>query len=309
MLTSFGRNFDPEYSMDGTKVYFSSESRPLHKNAQIYELDLITKSEKQITHNDGVNRFPKAAAHTLIYTSTTDEIKEYPDFARLATNQKIGPEFLPESLTNKSNELPFEIYMSRKDGNIITRITRNKGFDGYPHFQEFKRKIRILFLRRQEKRSRILSVQLNGRRPRTRVATKNDILSFSASRNGQILVWLEKLESKTTQIKVQERRKTRTIPIPEDINPTTLNLFPKSSRIIFSGIKENNKDLYVTDFKGCVNRITYSNANDQQPKVSPDEKFVIFASDRNEGSQIFTLKLPQFVACGDDASNQDPKSK
>jgi Tol biopolymer transport system component len=113
-LTSIGTNQKAHFSPDGKTLIYLSGARDAHKHVQVYEMSLSTFREKRITFHDGdchdVDYSP--TGEQLIYSSTTDELKERP---RLL-NQKIGT--LP----------PTEIYLTDRKGSQIQRLTHAPGY-------------------------------------------------------------------------------------------------------------------------------------------------------------------------------------
>ena len=95
-------------------MIYLSGARDAHKYVQVYEMSLSTFREKRITFHDGdchdVDYSP--TGEHLIYSSTTDELKERP---RLL-NQQIGT--LP----------PTEIYLTDRKGSQIERLTHAPGY-------------------------------------------------------------------------------------------------------------------------------------------------------------------------------------
>lgn len=129
-LTFLGDNSHPRFSPDGQKILFSSSQRTAHKGTQIYELDFIKNKERRVTFSDG-DAFDPVYVNSseLIYSSTTDEIKENP-------------------LMNKDFEKdtpPSDLYLSDLFGTEIVRLTAQPGFDGETLWVPSKLKPSALF--------------------------------------------------------------------------------------------------------------------------------------------------------------------
>ena len=77
-ITSLGANSAARFSPDGSKLLFISSSRPSHRQAQVYELDLVRMQERRVTFHDGDDQGPTYASGgaKIAYSSDTDEIKE-----------------------------------------------------------------------------------------------------------------------------------------------------------------------------------------------------------------------------------------
>jgi Tol biopolymer transport system component len=115
-----GISLSPNWSSDGRFILYSSRLRPGHKNAQIYEFDFTNNSERRITFSDGDALDPHYVDQEhIIYSSTTDEIKEHP--------------FVIENLLGQvptGRQPNSEIYLSQANGLEIRRLTKHPGFDG-----------------------------------------------------------------------------------------------------------------------------------------------------------------------------------
>ncbi len=101
---------------------FLSKERAFHLVSQVYEFNLDTFRERRITYNDGqtLEVAPSPAAQEIIYTSTTDEIKERPRLLNpLKTDKTAGNEYPPTDL-----------YLSDLHGTEIHRLTKDPGFQG-----------------------------------------------------------------------------------------------------------------------------------------------------------------------------------
>ncbi|MEO0336167.1 MAG: hypothetical protein AAF202_07225, partial [Pseudomonadota bacterium] len=136
-LTQVGVNSKPELSHDGTKLIFLSSLRPTHENTQAYMLDLSEQSEKRITFQDGQVAsvvFSPDDSH-VIYSSSTDEIKEDSLFIKEALQRMSGDE---DSKSKKEDSKlfwkaqPLELYSSFLNGTRIERLTKSPQYDSDP---------------------------------------------------------------------------------------------------------------------------------------------------------------------------------
>ncbi|MEK7358362.1 MAG: hypothetical protein AAB250_18090, partial [Bdellovibrionota bacterium] len=57
-VTSLGENTSPRFSADGARLLFLSRSRTTHRQAQVYELDLVRMTERRLTFHDGDDADP-----------------------------------------------------------------------------------------------------------------------------------------------------------------------------------------------------------------------------------------------------------
>lgn len=67
----------------------------------------------------------------------------------------------------------------------------------------------------------------------------------------------------------------------------------KGKKITFTSNREGNNDIYVIDFNGNnLKNLTNNPANDERGQFSPDGKFLLFSSNReNENQDLFILNL------------------
>ncbi len=128
--TFLGDNDDPTFSPDGSRLLYSSKGRLSHKGAQIYELDLKKSKERRITFSDGDAFHPTYLSQDeIVYSSTTDEIKESP-----LRNKTFDKEFPPS-----------ELYTSDRFGAHILRLTHQPGYDGEPHYASSGKSKHLIF--------------------------------------------------------------------------------------------------------------------------------------------------------------------
>ncbi len=132
-LTFSGNNRFPNSNSQFNKVLFASSSRLVHKNFQIYELNLNNNTEDRITYNDGVNLDPKYSPDekVIYFQSTSDEQKDFPE--KLFTSEY---NFTPQKFWNFENSNLFlnsEIYYYLISDKITPpqRLTQRLGFDGF----------------------------------------------------------------------------------------------------------------------------------------------------------------------------------
>jgi Tol biopolymer transport system component len=113
-LTFEGFNLISDLNSSGTQLLFSSSDRIHHSHSQVYVLDLESLVERRIAYQDGQAVKPFWLLDKIVYSSTTDEIKERP-----LVLQKFS------GMTDPS----YEIYSSDADGTEIERLTDRPGKD------------------------------------------------------------------------------------------------------------------------------------------------------------------------------------
>ncbi len=158
-------------------------SHPTHHNTkQLYFYNVSLKTLKRITHQDGSILSFYKTPRWIYYSSTTDELKEYPDLS----------EFIDEPPYKKPPHLDTfpstEIYRSQSDGFNIERLTHRAGYDGNP--QVYK-DIKLFYSSIDKNRSQIYELNLNKRRRKKILVQypKAFQIHFQFSNDFKKLVW------------------------------------------------------------------------------------------------------------------------
>ena len=124
-LTHTGENKEGYLSKNGSHLIYLSRERPTHKSVEVYEMDLTGRSEKRLTHNDGVDSCPyyHPSGNWFLYSSSTDEDKENLDSLADSTQNK-------GEMTHSISIPPkMEIYISARSGASRHRLTKVSGYD------------------------------------------------------------------------------------------------------------------------------------------------------------------------------------
>ncbi|MBK7843805.1 MAG: PD40 domain-containing protein [Bdellovibrionales bacterium] len=92
-LTTEGENWNGSFSPDGRKIIFLSEKRIGHSQSQVYELNLSLSRQRRVTFHDGDDASPHfdSSGRYILYSSTTDEIKEDPVFIQKSLSELSSP--------------------------------------------------------------------------------------------------------------------------------------------------------------------------------------------------------------------------
>ncbi len=109
-----GNNSLSSINLKPFQLAYTSNQRIAHNHSQGYLLDLETLSEKRLTYQDGDVIRPFWYQDKIIYSSTTDEIKERPNILQKVTGQ---------------TEPSYEIYQSDIESSDIERLTNRPGRD------------------------------------------------------------------------------------------------------------------------------------------------------------------------------------
>jgi len=126
-LVEEGESAQPSLSADGTKLVYVSGKRPLHNSPQVYVKDLRTGAERRVTFQNGIVSHPRFGPRgdQIVYSSTTDEDKEYPAFLRESGASGVLPTWLRQ---------PTEVYVHGLNSFDIERVTTHAGYDSAAKF-------------------------------------------------------------------------------------------------------------------------------------------------------------------------------
>ncbi|WP_413582682.1 hypothetical protein [Bdellovibrio sp. HCB288] len=133
-ITFQGDNERPRFSANGMRLIYSSQNRGNRKDLQVYETDLVRNKERRVTFSDGA-AFDADYINDMeiLYSSTTDEIKESPFLNR-----------------NPSKEFPpSDLYLSDRFGSDILRVTVQPGYDGEAFMIPHPTKPSVIFTSRR----------------------------------------------------------------------------------------------------------------------------------------------------------------
>jgi Tol biopolymer transport system component len=109
-----GNNTLSSINLKPFQLAYSSDQRVAHNHSQAYILDLETLAEKRLTYQDGDVIRPFWYQDKIVYSSTTDEIKERPNILQKVTGQ---------------TEPSYEIYETSIETSNIERLTNRPGRD------------------------------------------------------------------------------------------------------------------------------------------------------------------------------------
>ena len=182
VFLSQGYNRAAVFSVDGEKIYYISKNRVGHKNTQIHEYDLTMQRDRRLTFQDGdlLGVFPLEKNH-ILYSSTTDEIKEQPFVA------DADPRY-PRA----------EIYHSDLYGNEIGRLTEAPGFDGEMIYVPLKKQMLFTSTRSGIPGLYWLDLKTDQVRP-FQVDKDKPQRNPSLSPDGKTLYWIEEDNNEKTQ--------------------------------------------------------------------------------------------------------------
>lgn len=312
LLTTYGHNFKPRFSIDGKKIYFLKSSHPRHEHSEAYVLTLGERSpqaQKRLTH--GSHPIGKVVPHrlsqTLFLTRATDELTERPELfidqvhekhqstSLHAKNQSIDSPHLLHS-ENWQNFLffpPYEIYQisTQLDELPTLRLTKSNDFDGdltlHPQGKE------IIFTSYREDSPNLYSMsvpaKIKRRRNRTSFKTKSYLSDADDSFLGQArynsqgssLVWVESQKAGVSKIKIKDL-KTQAIselkiPPGWHWSPTW---HPGGEWLLFSSnhsVKEEFALFLSRKDGSCLTQVTQGSPFDLYADFHPNGNQIVFS--------------------------------
>lgn len=280
VVLSQGYNRSAVFSPDGEKIYYISQNRKGHKNTQIHEYDLTMQRDRRITFQDGdiLSVFP-LEKDQLLYSSTTDEIKEQPFVADADARY-------PKS----------EIYHSDLFGNEIGRLTNSPGFDGQMIYVPAKKQMLFTSSRQGTlglywldlQTDKVLPFQFDKERPQR---------SATLAPDGKTLYWVEEdLIGKTQNIVTSTAwGKNRAVVrnLQGNIHSVVLS---KKNELVYSwtpdGAEFSQIDLYE-ESKLCTQTLLKNKLNFSEMQFSvKNPNLMLFRVAGADKSQVYRWDLP-----------------
>ena len=275
-LVTAGKSEAASYANDGKKIIFISAERSQHKLRPAYEPRVDSSKEKRLTFQDGevVSALYATDGSSFYYASSTDEIKEDPDFirdyrAQIQNAAKNGSktnaetDFLGRSLART------EIYFSNREGSTIQRLTKSPGFDG------------SLFLTADGKALYSISRKSGAFKAYVSRPPKGNQTPVGRSSQSEFYVaqspkWTV-ISAGTEDLKKSQLEISRTGFKPVAItrlgnNSIQPSWHPAGDWIIFSSNEADsfNYELYLVRRDGeCLTRLTYTIENEFEPQFNP----------------------------------------
>lgn len=285
-ITFFGDNEHPRFSLDGARILYSSRARNSHKGVQIYEMDLRANRERRVVFSDG-DAFDASyiSDYEILYSSTTDEIKENP------LGLKIFPKEYP----------PSELYMSDLYGNDIIRLTTQPSYDGDALLSSNSAKPFILFTSRRGDLTGLYRLDLENL-PVSLISAEADKEKRypTITPDQKTLAWSEKDLKTGSQKIVLYDVKTKATSVLKSDEGEYRDLFfaPRTPQRLFYSILrkgELRSQIEVYDLKKqCTQVVLKDQDSLLSPAVSNDSTERLAFSRLTEGKkQIYVMNLPE----------------
>lgn len=313
-LTSVGENSEAYFAIDTKKIIYHSQKRPEHLQTQIYELNLTNMRERRITFHDGddADAVYTADSNFILYSSTTDEIKEESE-AISSVMKTYAPNLVKKrAQLNGLDFKPFEIYLSKLDGSQIYRMTKSAGYDAEASLNSKGNKIVFVSTRNGNVDLYLMPFQLSewtkklGASHATRLTNDNnyDANPIFVPQTDQIL-WIKyALDAKSSQIVLGDALARQ----PHALTTkAALHLTPYFNPIYKEFVFSSNRgdgvhfNLYTLDIAGlCLKRLTENAFDEILPAFSPDGKQILFTSNLSGKNQIYLMDYNSPHACLDE---------
>ncbi len=273
-LTQVGENDSPAISSDGKKLVFISRGRPGQPQSQVFVLDLESRRAKRLTFQDGDCSHPIFLKNDkqIVYSSTTDELKDHP----LLFQKKTEPMPWP----------PSNLYLSDLKGTSITRLTRRGAYDGKAWPQTDKS---LVYNQAMGPRLELWQFHLNSNKSNLLLSNKEksvENLRLSTDEKQSV-----RIEHSPDQIILASsknlNRETTTLKLPQGIYRDLSWISPQ--KLMFSAqILKKPFQIYQYDLPSqCLQLVIESNHNLLSPVQVPKENAVILTAQTEKISQIF----------------------
>lgn len=273
-------------------LWLLSGHRTHHHMKQLYFYNISLKTLKRVTHQDGAILSFYKTPRWIYYSSTTDELKEYPDLS----------EFIDEPLYKKSPHLhtfpSTEIYRSQPDGFNIERLTHHVGYDGNP--QVYK-DIKLFYSSIDKNRSQIYELNLNRKRKKKILVQypRAFQIHFQFSHDFKKLVW-KHWNSKSNQFEwvLGDRWGKIEHVILKNVHSIAGITWNKTNdAILFSSNHiEGQHNVFFFGLKEkCLMQVSEHELTN--PVLNPDDTKIAFLSHKSNNKDVSISNIKTFPSC------------
>ena len=271
------------YNFKGDKLLYVSKHRRDHQQDQVYEKDLSNGAERRLTFQNGSTYQPHYLSKEpwIVYSSSTDELKENPPLLHTATEVSKLPYPYQE---------PMEVYVHALKGFDIQRLTDHPGFDGEARFGHDG--VSVIFTRVNGSKTEIVSFH---RTLHTAHAIKGLGLNptqYVGSSDGKANAWIEWDDSFGVSKLRLQKGKSEPVEVGGDmiVTKTDLSFSPDSKYLLWAqkDAQTNLYDLWITDIDNvCPQKLpTVTDMERRYPVISPDLKWLTFTMIDKKRSRI-----------------------
>ena len=271
VLVEDGESSQAVYSAKGDKLLFVSRKRPGHQQDQVYEKDLATGIERRLTFQNGNTFHPQyhPKENWILYSSSTDELKENPPLLR-ASQETLK---LPHPYTE-----PFELYIHSLKEFDINRVTDHGGFDGYATFNNDGNV--LTFTRVNGERSEVVVFNRSLRSAHSLKNLGSNPSEYVHTSDGKARAWLDWEAGFTkNRIRLQKGKEEPRDVVPMDAPvKMDLNFSPDGKWLLWSQHSSDGYDIWAADTDTlCPRRLLLNSEGERRdPVVSPDGKWLTY---------------------------------
>lgn len=280
-MVSEGESSQPSYSNFGNKLIFISRQRPGHQQAQVYERDLSSGRERRLTFQNGHLSWPRLHPQDrlLLYSSTTDELKENPPILQEPGKARKFPFPYTE---------PNELYLHNLDTLEMTRLTKRPGFDGEARFAAEGRQ--ISWTRQRLDRTEIATSAVGGQAQLVGRLGKN-ATQFVTSPDGKVSAWVEWNDDFTaSKLKIRRSKDVIEVDADQAALKTDLEISRDSRWLLWAQAKAPGAPLQIWTFdleNPCARpAVVPDNSDRRYPTLSPDLQWLTYTVQKNKKSMI-----------------------
>ncbi len=285
-LVSQGLSSQAAFSPKGDRLIFVSAKRPGHTQAQVYEKDLSTGEETRITFQNGDVSHPvyHPKENYILYSSSTDELKENPPLLRSSSAHSILPLALQE---------PVELYLHELHGLEIRRLTESSGFDGDASFSPDGKT--IYFTHAQEKKIETLALRGGSKQAQVVQKLGANSSSYRVSPDGKWQAWIEWDAAFESTNCVYNKAKKDAIELTPDavVTKTDVEFSPDSKWLFWSQWDTVTSTFHLWSFemeKACARKVLGDKDLDRRhPMLSPDLQRLVYTAGSKVQSRIMQV--------------------
>lgn len=273
ILVEEGESSQAVFSPKGDRLLFVSKKRVGHSQDQVYEKDLATGTERRLTYQNGSTFRPQyhPKENWIIYSSSTDELKENPPLLR-PTPEKAAPKVPYPYLE------PMEVYIHSLKEFDIMRLTEHPGFDGEAKFSPDGST--VIFTRMNGPRSEVVSFNRVQRSAHIHKNLGDNPTEFVSTADGKAHAWIDWDEGFTkSRLRVQKgTAEARDLVALSEVPKSDLIFSPDGKWLLWAQKDNDGYDLWGADLETlCVRRLSAKGEGERRfPALSPDLKSLTF---------------------------------
>jgi len=282
VLVGEGNSSQAVFNAKGDRLLFISAKRPGHAQAQVYEKNLSTGEETRITFQNGDVSHPSyhPKEDMILYSSSTDELKENPPLLRPSTAASPLPATYQE---------PTEIYLHSLNGLEIVRLTETPGFDGEARFDHDGKA--ITWTRARNNKLEVMSMQRLSRSTRALPKLGTNPAQYTVSPDGKFQAWVDWDPSfGVARLKIQKGKAEPAELTPDQVVPKVdMEFSPDSKWLFWSQLNTATGTYQLWSYQietNCARKISDNKDGDRRhPALSPDLQRLVYTAFVKTGSR------------------------